>query len=357
MANDSARRLLLTYWIATIALSSACLLTVISCLQLCSQACAEGHSYRLCGVSFETVGLILFPFTLICHLLSKKIYALSLLTGWMLCAMLGGETVFIYLQKYKIGSWCPICLLIAAALALAALAYLYEFYKDFKLSLEHLDRGPIMIHVYNGLVGIGFFFTGLLVALGGVGKQSPLQAAENNIKESIAFGNNNSHIEVYVFTDWSCPACRSIEPLLKAVAPKIMQVAKLTFVDDPVHPETLNFTPYNVSFMIYNKNQYLDLRTALTKLSAETKAPTDQQIQALAAKLKVKYNQLSYSDVALANKYYTHLIKQLDVEGTPTIVIVNKETQKGKKLPGLQQITEDNIMKGIQSLLNTPYAK
>ena len=136
-----------------------------------------------------------------------------------------------------------------------------------------------------------------------------------------------------------------------------MQAAKLIFVDDPVHPETLNFTPYNVSFMINNKEHYFKLRHALTNLSENTKAPTDEQIKAIADKIGITYKQLSYSDVALANKYYTHLIKQLDVEGTPTVVVVNKETQKGKKLPGASKITEENILKTIQSLSKTSAKK
>jgi protein-disulfide isomerase len=343
-----------SYWIASFALLAACGLALVSWLQLCAQSCAEGHQYRFCGFTFESVGLTLFPLVTLFHLLSKKIVILSLLTGWMLCAMLGAEVIFIYVQKYKIGSWCPVCLAIAASLLVAALAYLYEYYKDFKRSLENPERGPIMINIYKGLTGIAFFVMGFLIAFTGVGKCSPLQAAENSIKENIAFGDPNSKMEVYVFTDWSCPACRSLEPLFESMAPKVMKVARLTFVDDPVHPETLNFTPYNVSFMIHNKDKYFELRHALTELSQETKAPTDKQVEELAAKLGVTYKQLSYADVALANKFFSHLIKQLDVEGTPTVVIVNKETQKGKKLPGAQKITEAKIMKAIQSLSKAP---
>lgn len=354
MLNYSTKQSLTAYWIAAFALFCAWGLAILSWMELCSQACAEGHSYRLFGLTFESIGLTIFPLALGFHLLTRKFPSLTLLTGWMLCAMLGAEVVFIYVQKYKIGSWCPVCLSIAAALTVAALAYLYGYYKDFKLSLENPDRGPIMINFYKGLTGIGFFCLGFLAAFAGIAKHSPLQAAENSIKENIAFGNPDSKVEVYVFTDWSCPACRSIEPILEKMAPKVMKVARLTFVDNPIHPETLNFTPYNVSFMINNKDKYFQLRNALTALSEDTKAPTDKQIEAIAAKAGAKYKQLSYSDVALANKYYSHLIKQLDVEGTPTVVVVNKETQKGKKLPGAQKITEENVMKAINAFLKTP---
>jgi hypothetical protein len=135
------------------------------------------------------------------------------------------------------------------------------------------------------------------------------------------------------------------------MAPAIMQKAKLTFVDEAVHPETLNFTPYNLSFMINNKPQYFALRNALAQLSESTKTPSDEQVEKMAASIGTQYRQLNYSDVALGIKYFKHLVKQLEVEGTPTMVIVNKETKKGKRLAGKSQITEAGVMSTINSML------
>lgn len=338
------------FLVSAVALFCACALSVVSWMNLCSQACAEGHAYRLYGLTFESVGLSLLPIVTATHLLSRNFSILLPITGWILCATLGAEVMFIYVQKYKIGSWCPICLLIAACLAIAAFPYLKGYFKQFKKSLEHPERGQIMYNIYRGLTGLGFFVVGFLVAFGGIGKYSKLQAAENNIKDSISFGNTSSKIEVYVFTDWACPACRTLEPNLEKVLTKIMTKAKVTFVDDPLHPETLNYTPFNVSFMINNKSGYFALRTALTKMSQDVKEPSEQQIEALASKMGQKYKRLNYSDVALANKYFSHLVSTLDVDGTPTVVVVNKNTQKGKKLPGASKITEANITKAIQTL-------
>ena len=339
-----------SFWICTCALLSACFLSVISWLRLCSQACAEGHAYRLFGFTFETVGLTLLPLLFLVHILSRKFPHLAIIRGWMLCATLGAEAMFIYVQKYMIGSWCPICLLITASLVIAAFPYGYLFCKNFKTTLEHPERGQKMFNIYKSLSGMGFFVIGFLIAFGGLGKDNQMHAAENSIKETIAFGNPSTQIQVYVFTDWACPACRALEPKLSAFLPAILPKASVTFVDFPVHPETLNYTPYNVSFMIHNKTKYLELRHALTLLSEETKTPTDEQVEALAAKQGQRYQQLNYADIALANKYFSHLIKHLDIEGTPTVVVVNKTTQKGKKLPGSSEITEANILQAIDTL-------
>lgn len=340
----------LAFWISTAALLIACGLSMASWMRLCSQACAEGHSYRLFGFTFETVGLTLLPMITAIHLLSRKFPSLIYIAGWMLCGALGAEVMFIYVQKYMIGSWCPVCLSIAAAMLLATLPYLFRYYKQFIETLEHPEKGQIMFNIYRGLTGVGFFVVGFLLAFGGVGKENSLQAAENGVKELIAFGNLSSPVHVYIFTDWACPACRSMEPKFETLIPKIMSKATITFVDDPVHTETMNYTPYNVSFMIHNKSGYLAIRRALTKLSEETKEPTDPQVEALAAKLGQNYQQLNYADVALANKYFGSLVNSLNIEGTPTVVIVNKKTQKGKKLPGITQITEANVLKAIETL-------
>jgi len=354
MTHTSAERLTQlswgSFWITTLALLCACALSVASWLNLCSQACAEGHSYRIFGLTFETVGMTVFPLITLGHLVTRFYHPLLPFIGWCLCATLGAEVVFIYLQKYKIGSWCPVCLSIAACLAVAAFPYLYSYFKVFKKSLEHPERGQIMHNIYRGLTGLGFFIIGFLIAFVGVVKENRLQAAENNIKDTIAFGNNASQIEVYIFTDWACPACRALEPNLEKIVPKVMSKARVTFVDDPIHPETLNYTPYNVSFMIHNKSNYFTLRRGLSELSKNTKEPSDQQITAIATKAGQQYKQLNYADVALANKYFTHLVSTLNVDGTPTVVVVNKNTQQGKKFSGSKKITEENILKAIQTL-------
>lgn len=338
------------YYIAAVALAATIFLTVISWMKLCSHSCAEGHQYRLYGFTFETVGLTAFPVMFVSHLLSRWYAPLLVATAWMLAASIGAELVFLYVQKFRIGSWCPVCLSIAACLLCAATAYFYEYCHQFKQSIHREDRGQIMHNLVKGLSALIIFALGFFVSAGGIGKFNALHAEESAIKERLFFGNTNSPVEVYIFTDWACPACRSLETTFEEMAPKIMQVAKLTFVDDPVHPATLNYAPYNLSFMINNKSNYLALRSALSALSEDTKSPTEAQIQQLAGKLGVTYMPLNYADVTLGSKYFDHLVDKLEVEGTPTIVVVSKLHKKGKKLAGTQEISEENVMKAIQSL-------
>ncbi len=135
-----------------------------------------------------------------------------------------------------------------------------------------------------------------------------------------------------------------------------MKKARLTFVDHAIHTETFNYSPYNVSFMIKNKDKYLALRKALTKLSVENPAPTEEQVEKLAEKLNTKYQQLHFSDIALSQKYFKQLAKQFDVHRTPTLVVINRETKKGKRIVGTD-ITEKNVLSAIESLSRSSSTK
>jgi hypothetical protein len=339
----------LLFYLLSLVIVAGFVLSIVSWLRLCSSTCVEGHNYRIYGFAFETIGFVFFPILTAMHLLSRKFPLLGTLVGWFICGALGSEIMFIYVQKYKIGSWCPVCISIAATLTIAGMICFYNYYINFKNSLERENREEIMNGIYKGISGICFFVIGFVFAFGGIAKYNKLQAMEDEIKNKIAFGNLSSPIEVYVFTDWSCGGCRAIEPTIEALAPKIMRKARLTFVDQEVHPITLNYIPYNLSFMMNNKPQYLELRRALGRLALQTKEPTDAQVEAIASKLGTQYRQLNYADVQVGTKYFEHLVQQLNVEGTPSVVIISKNNKKGKKLEGAEEITEANIMRAIDS--------
>lgn len=338
------------YFVSAAALTGGLMFSIISWLQLCYSACLKAHSYKMFGFSFEAIGIPLFAVLLMSHLMSRHYPLLASLTSWLLAASLGAEIIFLYFQKYVIGAWCPLCLCIAGTVIIASVSYIIDSYTRFKTFEPREQRRSMIKNLPKKIPYSLFFLAGFLFAFFGISKENPLQAGEAAIKESIAFGDTKSQTEVFVFTDWACPACRAIEPKLGKMSPTIMKKARLTFVDFAVHPETLNYTPYNLAFMVHNKPQYLKLRAGLTGLSKNVSAPTEQQIEKVAGKGGAKYQQLNYSDVDLGVKYFKHLATQFDIVGTPTIVIVNHQTKKGKKLTGTEEISEANVIKAIDSL-------
>lgn len=165
--------------------------------------------------------------------------------------------------------------------------------------------------------------------------------------QSIAFGVVDSPSEVYIVTDWFCPSCRIAEPEILKGAQLAMKRAKVVFVDYPIHRETLNFIPYNLSFMMREKEKYLRIREALDGLSRKTKEPTPEDVQAAVSPLGVKYVPLNYVDVLTGTQYYISLMKQYKVAGTPTVIVTDTRTDKIRTLSGSTEITADNILKAL----------
>lgn len=349
--TERAQRLSTTFfWLILFALAIGVLLSALSALNVCTQACAAGHKYRLYGWSFEIVGLVFFFSVGIVLFLSLQYPIFRGLVACMLASAIGAELMFIYAQKFIIGKWCPLCLGIATSIVLAFIASIAHLIYNSITGPVEGQKGVAMRRSFYGsglvlLMAFGFFF-----AQEGFAKFSQLQAAENSIKQEIAFGSAQGPIEVYVFTDWQCPACRKIEPALSKMSPVIMSKAKLIFADLAIHTASLNFVPYNVSFMIHNKTQYFKLRDGLTEISEEVEAPSEKQIQALAVKEGTRYVPVNFSDVTMATNFFNHVAEQFKVDGTPTVVVANANTRKGKKLVGSAEITQQNILNAIEAL-------
>lgn len=348
--NAAWKRENVLFGITAFGLLAGLILSLVSWLRLCSGACAESHNWHFFGWPFETLGLLFFiPANFLFWM--AKFYSpakafLSTLIGLMVAGAVGAEIHFILVQKYEIGAWCPVCLSIAASVGVAAIGFSIKYLDE----MRHNSRGELMTSLWKGYAALSVCALGFLISLLGVAKMDPLAAVETTIKESLIFGQKESSIEVYIFTDWACPACRALEPSLATLAPAIMQKARLTFVDLAIHTQTLNYSPYNVSFMIHNKPEYFKLRDALTELSLKTPSPKDAQVEKIAESHHTQYEQLNFSDIALSQKYFKQLSKQFGVNQTPTAIVLNRETKKGKKLIGVGEITETNLMKAIDTL-------
>ncbi|HRD55876.1 MAG TPA: thioredoxin domain-containing protein [Parachlamydiaceae bacterium] len=331
------------FGLATGAIITGFLFSLISYLQVCKETCGKAHDYTLFGMNFAYYGLIFFPVLGLLHAafwdLPKRLF-----TALLIAAGLGAELDFMLVQKYQLQSFCPICLLIATSLFLTAVAYVAAY----TLGFEKLNqRTEIMKSIKRGVSTLSFLVLGFLFAFIGIAKEDPLEAAENGIKDKIILGNLKSQTQVYFFTDWQCPACRSIEPAIEKLMPKIAEKAQVIFVDTVVHKDTLNFIPYNLSFLLYQKSKYMQLRKALTALSAKTSTPQEEEVKGLIAPLGANYKQLNYSDVSGAVSYFDDLVREFNIEFTPTMVIIHKKQKPGIKLQG-SEISEENILNAIR---------
>lgn len=315
-------------------------LALLSWTDLCSfGGCTEAHQYRFFGVSLPLVGTLYFCILAALLLLSHRFNAAARLIPLTLAGGAGAETVMIYLQKTVIQAWCPLCLGIAAVVYLISILKLYEAVTESR-GLKTMNRKQF---ISKALILIVAAAAGFAISLAGIKKP---EAATLDA----TLGKQNSKVEIYVFSDWLCPICIKIEPLLEGALPSLEKRAKIYFIDKPVHQESMNFVPYHLSFLVNEKAKYIQLRKVLFELARTNRNPSLQDVQRVIAPLGVTYKQLSFMDVSQMMAKAQALSAEHKVTGTPTIVVINSSSKKSKTLVGGKDITTENLLKAVKSV-------
>jgi uncharacterized membrane protein len=333
------------YWIA-VPFAAAWILSVLSWLGICSDGCEETHLYRIFGLPLSPLGVGYFTLCGVAFLTRNRSRFSGFLIPLLLAGALGSELVLVWIQKYVIGKWCPLCVGIAFSVVAACVLIFLERLPGVAIRIRGGERNLVMKRLAGKTALILFAF---LAGIGmtAVGMKKPDAFAASLSVKSLAFGDPESSSEVYIITDWFCPACRAAEPEMLKGARKAMLQAKVVFVDYPVHPETFNFVPYNLSFIVREKAKYLEIREAMSILARKTKEPTPEDVQAAVSPLGVKYVPLNYVDVMAGMQYFSTLVNKFKVPGTPAVAVLDSRTGKTRTLYGISDITSDNILKAL----------
>ncbi|NJD61950.1 MAG: hypothetical protein FIA93_04430 [Deltaproteobacteria bacterium] len=325
-------------------LSIALLLSVFLAVGLCTEACKATYNWTIFRMKFPFLGIGFFAFCLLLFYFRDRA-PLRFLFEVTIAGACGAEITFIYAQHSLIERWCPMCLAVAFCVYAAGFAIASGYIARSRKRIEP-GRGERMRHLTKGVVLAAALFAGAYGSFLGLGDPARSHAATL----SAALGKLDSDIEVYVFTDWFCPACRQAEPEMEKAYPNIMKRAKLLFIDDPIHAESMNFIPYNLSFLVREKGKYLEIRKALLALAARTKEPTPEDVQKAVEKLGIVYRPLNYSDVNAGIQYFQSTAKAFRVEGTPSMVVYNRKTKSYKLLTGVRDLSAANILMAVSGV-------
>ena len=333
------------FWIA-VPFAAAWVLSVISWLGICSDGCEETHLYRLAGIPLSPLGVGYFTLCGLAFLTRERFRFSGFMIPVLLSGALGSEFVLVWIQKFDIGKWCPLCVGIAFSVVIGCVLTGLERLPGIAVRIRGGERNLVMKRLAGKMVLILFaFFAGMGITATGLSKPDAFAAGLS--EKSLVFGDTGSSTEVYFITDWFCPGCRVAEPEILKAARKTMPQAKVIFVDYPIHPETLNYIPYNLSFIVREKEKYLRIREALAALARKTKEPTPEDVQAAVSPLGVKFVPLNYADVLAGMQHFVILVKKFNVPGTPSVVVQDSRTGKTKTLFGNSNITSENIMKAV----------
>lgn len=165
------------------------------------------------------------------------------------------------------------------------------------------------------------------------------------------FGKRASKVQVFFVSDWFCSYCRKAEPVIESLAPAVGKVAKYTFLDMPVHRESLEYIPFHLSILESDKRKYFEGRKALMELAATTKNPEVHEVRKVMAKHGINNFQMAdFASVAQASNEAITLLRKYGVRMTPSVLIVNEETKEKRVLSGLNEIQEPYIIAAIHSL-------
>jgi hypothetical protein len=314
-------------------------LSILSGLKICTLLCSETAKYSIFGLDFGWFGSVLFALLILLLTLRRRIMAAGPLLFYITSAAVGAELRLIWIQKYIIGSWCPVCLGVAAVLAMAFLVLFYEV-----LNTRSEFGGTMKTGLIHFAVMVVALLAGFAAALVGVQKEAEAAGPD------IYLGKRQSDTTVYFVSDWFCPVCRNVEPEIEKIYPDIASSVRVAFIDMPIHRETTNFTPYNLQFMIYDKEKYLRLRKVLDELSRISKNPTPEEVQSALTPLGVTLRPHNFVELMDGTKLFESVYRGFDVKATPTVVIENSKTRKRKLLIGSRDITKNAIKAAINEV-------
>lgn len=322
-------------------------LSMVSALGLCSSQCAETQAYRIGGLPFSWFGLSFFAALAIILAVSRKTTVLDFVPEYLVLTAIGAEGHFIFLQKYEIGKWCPICLGIAACVFSAGCVLLPTY-------LRGEPGGRVMNHgkslAIKRTVAVFLLLAGLGISFGLVAKEGDVFAAE--VVKNQVLGNPSSQIELYVVTDWFCPMCRMVEPAVNKGVSVNLSRAKIMFIDLPVHPQSLNYVPYNLSLLVNAKPRYLSARQYMYELASRKESPTQEEVSEAIKPSGATLKMLNFSEITVGMQYNQKLVESLKINATPTIVAYNRKENRIKTLSGIQEISAENITVALDEISN-----
>jgi thiol-disulfide isomerase/thioredoxin len=228
---------------------------------------------------------------LVCFQVSENIFC-------PFCLTFGLMVLFMYLINYERGSmmnkWHQ------------KLIYIFG---DAKIPFLDRQRMPLL-----AMMMIGYLF----VCVSFTGSATPAYAADGANVPSYGQGA----WELIIFTDYFCPPCQSAEKDLEPELERLLARGdiKITFVDLPGHRETALYAKYFLAAVAANKGYQNILKTRNILFSLAAQKKIDQE-NVLAAYLQSKNIALRVIDPKPVFKQWSAMIKQFEIDQTPTCVL------------------------------------
>jgi len=180
-----------------------------------------------------------------------------------------------------------------------------------KATFPHLFRQGIMVMLLTVLGCLLMNMTASSMAVAEVGgERSRIPAV------------GGGPYELYIFTDYFCGPCQSLEAELDTTLRELLvrNSVRISFVDLPIHRETIIFNRYFLyaAHAAGSGRELLRARTELFALAKEQDAADEKMIVSLFKKRNIAFK---VYDLKPVYPQLNRIIKQFNVRSTPTCVV------------------------------------
>lgn len=284
---------------------------IMTAYSLCSESCAYLQGSML-GLDLKYLGMFYMG-----SVLGVGGFGKNAACAILLSLGLGGETFLLGFQVMN-GVYCPYCLAFAAVVLVL-----------FAIHLERIRPSTAILFAAIGFSVFLSFFSG---------SATPAYAEETRIP---SFGDGP--VKVRIYTDYFCPPCRSMEPDLEPIIVDLVRrrIAAVTFVDTPVHRETILYAKcfLGIADGRSDISQILRARAALFK-AAEKNIRSLPDLEAFLGERGLKCR---YVDSSQAFETFRKHLREDRIDSTPSCVVEGPGGRK--KFTGAR-----NILKALTRL-------
>lgn len=148
-----------------LALTTGWLVSIFSVIEeMCMvSACRDTTGFTVFGYNMGWFGIAYFSLILMALWLRKKDSRMDWLLSALIFSAIGAEFRLLWIQKYVIGGWCPLCVTICCALFVAGLLLLIEKVRMTAAGQEHV-KGLLVwlaLMVATAAIGLASAVTGV----------------------------------------------------------------------------------------------------------------------------------------------------------------------------------------------------
>ncbi len=293
--------------------------------QICAKACAFIRGDIL-GLDLNIFGILFYSILLVLSVLHLKVYqgdVLMKLLALLTSVGMGAELILVKFQVQN-DVYCPKCLISGFFLIVM-----------FFVMAQNLRKWVVVLMVLLGAVFTSLTFSGSVI---------PSYADELSLPQ---FGNDKAPIEIVVYSDYLCPACRKADVEINAELRRLSNKAKILFVDVPIHQGSLEYSEVFL-YAWFETGNNLETAIKIRELlfdAGKTKSGQAGLLGALKAK-GIPFKADTERAKNIFRTLYNPLMNEDKIRATPTVVIVkgnDRQSYTGGK----------NILKALEEIISS----